>query len=207
MNGFLLLFEDRIKAFWENMPEEEMQALFADILIYANANPQTFCEELASIQFDPLLQPLPIVLEALSKDTDRWGQFYIDILETVLAKTKTAKNPQEMVDNLIEFCLVEYQPKLFVKHIAARLYKELFDDDLYTKCAAISMLPHYLENPVVENKGAIVAEIKQKLANPKWKVRYVAYLALKEAKLLPPKYKLPFVDQLFRLYHGPQSTF
>lgn len=207
MNGFRLIFEDRMKAFWEEMPENEMQSLFNDILVYANANPESFKAELAEFQFDVNLQPLPIILEALSRNTDRWGQFYVDLLDTILAKTKTAKDPQAMIDHLIEYCLVEYHPKLFVKHIAARLHKELLADNLYTKCAAISMLPNYLENPVVEDKEEILAEIKRKLKNPKWQVRYIAYISLKNTKRLPPNYKLSFKDKLLRLYYGPQLTF
>ena len=60
-----------------------MQLLLADILQYANSNSQTFKKELDDIKFDKELLPLPIVLEALSKDTVKWGQFYTDILEDI----------------------------------------------------------------------------------------------------------------------------
>jgi hypothetical protein len=206
MNGFLLIFEDRIKSFWEDMPEAEMQELFADILTYANANPDTFKAELAEVQFNTILQPLPIVLEALSRDTDKWGHFYVYLLEAILDRTKKTNKPQEIVDNLIEFAHIETHPKLFVKHVASRLYQELRDDNLYTKSAAISMLPHYLDNPVVEDKEPILQELQNKLKNPKWEIRYLAYISLKPNRL-PKGYSLPFFDKLLRIYKGRPLTF
>ncbi|RFZ83469.1 hypothetical protein DYU05_15175 [Mucilaginibacter terrenus] len=207
MNGFLLIFEDRIKDFWEKYTEAEMQELFADILTYANANPQAFVKELEQVQFDPVLQPLPIVLEALSRDSDKWGEFFVNLLNTILVKAKSSANPQEMVDNLIEFAHIETHPKLFVKHVAKRLHQELTDDNLYTKSAAISMLPNYLDNPVVVDKEDIIQELQNKLRNPKWQIRYLAYISLKKFNLLPPDYSLSFTDKLLRMYKGRPLTY
>lgn len=188
------------------MPEAQMQELFADVLVYANSNPEAFKKEMAEIQFDPALQPLPVVLEALAGDTDRWGQFYVDLLDTILDKTKKTNHPQDIVDNLIEFAHIETHPKLFVKHVANRLYKELTDDNMYTKSAAISMLPHYLDNPIVEDKEPMLQELHNKLKNPKWHIRYLAYISLKPNKL-PKGYSLPFFDKLLRMYYGRPLTF
>ncbi|OOQ56502.1 hypothetical protein [Mucilaginibacter pedocola] len=207
MNGFLLIFEDRIKTFWEeDMPEAKVQELLNDILVYANSNPEGFKKELAEVQFDYVLQPLPVVLEALAKDSDRWGQFYVDMLEIILERTKKSRRPQDIVDNLIEFAHIETHPKQFVKDIARRLQQELTNDNLYTKAAAISMLPHYLDNPVVEDKGPILHELQNKLKNPKWEIRYLAYISLKPNKL-PKGYRLPFKDKFLRMYRGRPLTF
>ncbi|WP_374948771.1 hypothetical protein [Mucilaginibacter sp.] len=207
MNGFVVIFGDAIKNFWdERLPAESVKKLMADVLLYANANSETFLSELQQIQFSTDLQPLPIVFEALSHDTDRWGSFYVEMLETILTRTKQSNKPQEIIDHLIEYVFIEKQQKPFVQQIAARLHKELFSDNLYTKSAAISMLPNYLKNPVVKDKGLIARNIQTKLVNPKWRIRYTAYISLKPHGLLPKGYKLPFVDALFRIIYGRPFT-
>ena len=207
MNGFLLLFGDSIHRFWDEMPEKEVQKLFANVLSYANANPSAFKREIAEVQFDKDLQPLPIVLEALSRDTDTWGQFYVDLMETVFTRAKNSKDPQVVVDHLIEYAVIEKQPKPFVMQIANRLYRELFSDNIVTKCAAISMLPRYLHNPAIENQKVMVRELQNKLINPKWRIRYMSFISLRKVNLLPKGYTLSFTDVLYRIYYGKPYTF
>ena len=81
MNQFVEQFGNSIKTFWQTGSEEQKQKILADILKYANDNPRIFKQDLEEVQFDKELMPLAVVLEALSKDTDTWGQFYVDTLD------------------------------------------------------------------------------------------------------------------------------
>lgn len=207
MNGFMVLFADRIKAFWDKMPEEDMQKLFADVLVYANTHPETFKREVAEVQFNKQLQPFPIVVEALAKDTERWGDYFVEQMDHIFERAKSSTNPQFVVDHLIEYAQMERDTLPFVKRIVDRLYKELFSDNIITKSAAISILPRYLKNPLVDNQKTMIRELQNKLINPKWRIRYTAYIALKAEKLLPKGFKLSFSDMLLRLYYGRPLTF
>lgn len=207
MNGFKVIFGDRIKLFWEEkLSPSAVRLLLNEVLMYANANADTFTQEIAEIQFDRKLQPLPVVLEALASDTDNWGPFFLETMDMVFDRTKHSDRPQEIVDHLIEFVYIEKQQKPFVQQIVARLHQELFSDNITTKCAAISMLPNYLSNPVVDDKTTIIKDIQSKLVNPIWRVRYTAYITLKKMKLLPKGFQLPVVDSILRIYYGRPYT-
>ncbi|MBD1392899.1 hypothetical protein [Mucilaginibacter glaciei] len=207
MNCFVVIFGERIKKFWdEKLGPDDTRWLLDDILLYANANVATFKEEIAEIQYDKKLQPLPLIFEALAADTDNWGHFFVSMLDAILDRAKKSDKPQEIADHLIEFAFIENQPKPFVQQIAARLYKELYSDNVVTKCAAISMLPNYLHNPIVKDKNLIIRELQTKLINPHWRVRYTAYMMLKRLKLLPNGFKLPVVDAALRIYYGRPYT-
>ena len=205
MNQFVEKFGGAIKRFWKD-PEEKRQILLKDILQYANTNPQKFKEDLEEVQFDETLSPLTIVLEALSKDTDTWGQLYVDTLDKIFEQAKIAAKPQAILSNLMEYAYISEDNKPFVQRIVDRLYKETDSDNLPTKLAAIWLLPSYLVNPVVRNKSSIVNSLQQKLHDKNWKVRYIAYKALGFEDMIPTGHKLSMADQFRKIIFGTPSA-
>jgi hypothetical protein len=189
------------------MPEDEMQKLFADVLVYANTHPETFKKEIAEMQFNKQLQPFPVVVEALAKDTDHWGNYFVEQMDYIFERAKSSTNPQFVVDHLIEYAQIERDTRPYIHQIVARLYKELFSDNMVTKSAAICMLPRYLKNPVIDNQKTMIRELQNKLINPKWRIRYIAFVSLKAEKLLPKGFQLSFADVVQRLYKGRPLTF
>lgn len=206
MNEFSDKFENRIRSFWGETGETEKQLLLDDILQYANANPQTFTVDVNEIRFDKDLLPLPIILEALSKDTANWGQFYVDLLDDIFETAKHAEKPYEILTNLMEFAHIENDDKPFVQKIANRLYNELSSTNLTTKLAAIWTLPGYLHNKFITNRNIMTDALHKLLNDRNWKVRVVTYKALYFEELLPPGYKLAFTDKLFKLILGEPKT-
>lgn len=207
MNHFLDKFNDRIRSFWANSGESEKRRLLRDILIYANSDKQTFTKEIEEIRFDRDLLPLPIVLEALSKDTANWGQFYVDLLDDLFETAKQVENPNEILTYLNEFAYIEDDDKPFVQKIVDRLLQELRSENLETKLAAIYTLPNYLDNKVLENRSALVRPLQQLLTDKNWKVRVATFQALGFEDLIPSGHKLAFKDKLFKLILGDPRTF
>ena len=206
MNQFSNKFGNRIRAFWDRSGETEKKQLLEDILQYANANSQTFKSDIAEIRFDTDILPLPIVLEALSKDTGNWGQFYVDLLDDIFEMAKLAEKPNEILTNLMEFAYIEKDDKPFIQKIADRLHKEINSNNLETKLAAIWTLPSYLDNKTIRNKTIMVDELQQQLTDNNWKVRVVTFKALGFENLLPMGHKLSFKDKLFKLILGDPQT-
>jgi hypothetical protein len=205
MNQFVNQFGDAIKGYWDTASEDQRQQLLKDILQYANTNPQTFRQELEDVQFDNELMPLAIVLEALSNDTDNWGQFYIDTLDAIFKQAKMANKPQDIFNCLMEFAYIEKDHRPFVQSIVDRLHKETDSDNLASKLAAIWTLPAYLANPSVRNKSIITDSLQQKLFDKNWKVRYVAYKSLAFENMLPIGHKLSIGDQIRKVIFGNPS--
>lgn len=114
---------------------------------------------------------LPIISEALSKDTDNWGQFYIDLLNDILETAQQSDKPRDILNNLQEFAYIEKDRRPFVQEIVNRLYKELNSDNIDIKLAAIWTLLNYLDNSSIENKSLIIDKLREQLYDRNWKVR------------------------------------
>jgi hypothetical protein len=206
MNQFLEKFSTPIKSFWETGSEQEKQKLLTDILQYANTNPEKFKQELQEVQFDKELTPLAVVLEALSKDTDKWGQFYVDTLDKIFEQAKVADKPHDILSCLMEFAYIEKDNSPFVQRIVDRLNKETDSDNVSVKLAAIWTLPAYLKNPSIRDKSSITNSLQQKLHDKNWKVRYVAFKSLGYEDMLPDGHKLSMGDQIRKLIFGVPPT-
>lgn len=206
MNQFVDQFGKALQSFWETGSDDERQKLLTDILQYANTNPQTFKRDLEEVQFDNKLMPLAIVLEALSKDTDTWGQFYIDTLEKIFEKAKSSDKPYEILSCLMEFAYIEKDNRPFVQRIVDRLHKEIDSENVSTKLAAIWTLPAYLTNQSIRNKSLIADALRQKLYDKNWKVRYVTFKSLGFENLLPDGYTLSIADRLRKIILGAPPT-
>lgn len=202
MSQFSDKFDERIKGFWEENDEATNHLLLEEILGYANLNPQTFEKEINSVRFDKLSSPLPIILEALSKDTETWGKFYVDLLDDIFKTAKGAKNPNEILNYLQEFAYIENDVKPFVGEIVDKITQELKSEKLELKLAAICMLPNFLNNNSIKNRDSIITSLQVLLQDSNWKVRVVTFKSLGYENLLPLGYKLSFTDKILKLILG-----
>ena len=193
MNQFVNLFENRIKTFWD---DGEDATLHSDVLKYANADPQKFKAELREIQFDEEIDPLPVVLEAFSKDTDKWGSFYVEQLDEILSAAKKAQRPSEVLTYLLELVYIENDDRPFVQQIVDRLHKEINSENSTISRAAIWNLPTFIDNKSIRNRSTVINSLQEKLHDKNWRTRFVAYEALRFENLLPETYKQPLLDRI-----------
>jgi hypothetical protein len=206
MNQFVDQFGNALQSFWETGSDAERQKLLTDIFQYANTNPQTFKRDLKEVQFNNKLMPLPIVLEAFSKDTDTWGQFYVDTLDNIFENAKTSDKPYDILSCLMEFAYIEKDNRPFVQCIVDRLHKEIDSDHVSTKLAAIWTLPAYLTNQSIRNKSLIADSLREKLHDKNWKIRYVTFKSLGFENMLPDGYTLSIADRLRKIILGAPPT-
>jgi hypothetical protein len=201
MNNFVNRFETQIESFWKQ-DKDERKKLLDEILLYANSNQHTFKNEIDQVKFDQDLMALPIISEALSADTEAWGQFYVDLLDDILEAAKQSNNPNDFLEHLENFSYIEDDNRPFVQQIIDRLYKELGSENLHIKLASIWTLPNYLENNSIRNKSSIIDKLRQHLYHENWKVRVVAFKSLGFVDLLPGGYELPLKDKLKKFIFG-----
>lgn len=195
---FLNQFGDRIQNFYQDQ-EQEKQLLLTDILNYANLSPEEFSIQIKEIRYDKKLMPLSIIMEALSKDTDRWGDFYVDILEDIFCRAKQSSAPKQFLMYLSDFGFIERDRKEYIQRIVSIFNRETEAENLAVKLAAIENLGYYLDNDFVKGTGLIIEKLRIKLNDPSWKVRYAAFSALQETGLLRDGDKLRIKDKLMKL--------
>ena len=201
MNEFVTKFKTQIDSFWD-VGEDEKKKVLSAILNYANSNQQKFKSEINQVKFDNKLAPLPIVSEALSVDTENWGQFYVELLDDILEAAKQSNKPNDILNYLQEFAYIEKDSRPFVQKIVDRLYKELDSENLDIKLASIWTLPDYLDNSSIRNKSSIIDKLRHQLNDQNWKVRVVAFKSLGFGNLLPDGHKLSLKDKLTKLILG-----
>ena len=201
MNEFVNKFKTQIDSFWD-VGEDDKKNVLSDILKYANSNQQKFKNEINQIKFDKELMALPIISEALSKDTENWGQFYIDLLDDILETAKQSSKPNDILNSLQEFSYIENDSRPFVQKIVDRLYNELDSENLNVKLASIWTLPNYLDNNSTRNKSSIIDKLQQQLSDKNWKVRVVAFKSLGFENLLSDGHKLSLKDKFTKFIFG-----
>lgn len=203
MNRFVDQYGDGIRRFWDTTATDaEKVKLLADILAYANKHPQQFKIELKEVLFDAEIDPLSVVLEALSKDTDNWGDFFVEILQHIFDAAYATKKADSILFNLTEFYYIENDTRPFVQKIADKLLAELDSPRPDIRVIVIKHILGYLNNPSIKNTTAIVNKLTEKLNDQNWKVRCVAHQYLGLENLLPGGAKLRLSDKLSKLVFG-----
>lgn len=201
MNEFIEKFKTQIEGFWD-LEKEDRKKVLSDILEYANADPQKFIDEVNQVRFDNDSEVFPVISEALSADTDKWGQFYVDQLDDILETAKQSAKPHDILSNLVDFAYIENDSRPFVQEIVDRLYKELDSENLHIRLASIWILPDFFYNDSIRRKNLILEKLQQQLFDKNWKVRVVAFRSLGLENLLPRGYKLSLKDRLAKLIFG-----
>lgn len=207
MNQFSSLFSQRIKNFWSDASEQGKPELLKDILDYANVEPPKFKSELREIQFDKEIDPLPVVFEALSKDTDNWGAFFVEQLDEILKAAQNTRKPSEILTNLMEYAYVEKDNRPFVQQIVEKLHRAIDSENSAVRRAAIWNLPSFMNNGSIRNKSRVIAALQEKLNDRSWKTRFVAFEALRFENLLPEGYKLKLTDKALSTVLGKPYDF
>ncbi|MFN6378366.1 MAG: hypothetical protein ACK4WD_03775 [Flavobacteriales bacterium] len=200
-NLFLRKFGERIDNYWD-VESSEREILRREILEYANANPVKFRREFEAVMFDEDILPLPLVIEVLATDTDNWGDFFVHLLDDILQAARDSDDPNDILSYLQDFDYLDEDPRPFIGDIVKRLERELDGDHLEIECAAIWVIPVFLENPHVRNKEELKRKLVGKLNSPNWKVRVVAFNSLGYTDFLPEGAKLSLMDRIFKRIFG-----
>ena len=206
MNAFVEKFKTDIECFWK-LNENEQNKILRKILSYANSNPKKFIEEINQVKFDRNLTILPLISEALSSETEKWGHYYIDLLDSIIKTAKTTKKPYFILSNVLEYVYIENNTRPFVQKIVTRLYEELKSENIDIRIMAIWQLPDYLTNPSIKNKDSIIKRLQQQLYERHWKIRVSAFESLSVNEIIPDEFKMSFKDKIFKFVLGNPPTY
>jgi len=195
--------ENGDQSFYElDMPEQD--AIFAQIRAYANANKTRFIQEVRTFDLQEELSPLPLVYEAIAKDSDNWSDFYVDEIKRVLDFSLTTDNPKGVLDNLNELVFnLDTADAPHIRKIMDMLGQAVEATNATVRREAIFLVSGILNSDNLKQYHALVSSITARLHDPAWRVRYTAYLALTDANALPAGFKLSLLDRLRWKYLNP----
>lgn len=125
---WLLGLDDR---FWDADKEGRIMIL-KEVLQAADRAPSSFMRVLEPVELDPERSPLPVVLEALSQDTDQWGDYFVALLDRILDRAETATDPAPVLDLLGGYSHSEKDHRPFIQRIVDR-----FVEGLDPRCWAV----------------------------------------------------------------------
>ncbi len=205
MSTFLNQFGAAIENYWSES-DEQQEIILNDILQYAGKNPEAFRSEMKRVIFDEDHSPLSVVFEALSKDTANWSEFFVETLDHLFIEAKKLEDPQFILYDLSAFTYLELDESS-IQRMVDRLYKEINSDIFLIKIAALWTLPSFLTTHSIRNRQRITGSLREKLNDPDWRVRYVAYKSLGYEDLLPEGYKLSIGDRLRKMIYGAPPVY
>ena len=204
----LNLYHDEVNSLSSTLGQEETikyletkrAPILAEMLQYANENPSKFKSEILALLKSEDNLIICHVVEALSKDSENWDTFLIEMVDYIYDEANKAENPQPILENLSYFSFIELEKKLYVQKIADRIYKELNNEKIKIQLASIWVLPFFIENEIIKNKSTMLNSLQDKLYDKNWQVRYVAYTSLGYAKMIPAGFKYSLLDRIRGLF-------
>jgi hypothetical protein len=169
--------------------EQQRESLMA-ILEIANTDPAKLEEAVKNKEFNEE-NHLPILYEALSKDMDRWADFFLIEIKRILDNAKKSKTPKKVLNLLDEFAFID--PDTF-KHRAEFveiLKRELDHKNPIFRYYAVSLLSDFVK----ENDYNAMDKLKRMLGDPNWRIRYWAYVALRDLTKIGRQEQLSLFDR------------
>lgn len=182
----------------------EQDAILAKIRAYANANKSRFTEELRALDLTDELSPLPLIYEAIASDPDNWSDFFCDEIKRVLDFSLTIDKPAAALGNLQELVFnLDTTDAPHIRKMMATLDPYLASAKAMVRREAIFLISGILDSENAIQYQSLVSGILERLKDPDWRVRHLAYLALKDAGALPHGFKPSLLDQLRRQFLNP----
>lgn len=187
-----------------DLDEYEQDAILAQIRTYANENKSRFTKEVRALDLTDELSPLPLIYEAIASDPDNWSDFFCDEIKRVLDFSLTIDKPAATLDNLQELIFnLDTTDAPHIRKMMVTLGPYLASAKAIVRREAIFLISGILNSENAKDYPSLVSGIVERLKDPDWRVRHLAYLALKDAGALPDGYKPFLLDQLRRQFFNP----
>ncbi len=171
-----------------DLSKAEQEKLLDDILLFANSNKTeliNFCHRTEPGQFCTL----ELVYEALAKDTETWGDFIYDEFKRIIEGAKTSADPFLYTSCLdVGFCFGNKNAP-YAQRIISLLAGELDSPLDGLRHRVLWFLSDWVAEGNELKHASIIEKMADKIRDPNWKIRYLAYILLKERQL-PSGYKL-----------------
>jgi len=194
MNKDLL---EQLDVFYE-LEEQEQEAVLAEVLLVANSDKEAFAKEIQQADFDEVIH-LPIFYEAMSRDMGNWADFFLSEFKRVLSIAKSSQTPADVLCHLDEFVFILFEDFKYRNEFAKILKQELSNSIPVFRYYALSLLPEFAD----ENDYEMISQFRAMLHDQNWKIRYWAYLSLRDLDHLESGDKLSFLDKFKAKYFNP----
>lgn len=170
-----------------DLPEEEEEKAFAEILRMAGEQPDELKEIVKELEQDEI----SFVYEALALDMDNWSDFFLDEVKRILEKAKQSYEPERVLTYFDEFIFIEPEEFKHSDQLVALMKDELDNENPAFRYWSMSLIADFME----EGDYITTKLIEKRLLDTDWRVRYWAYVILKESRE-KGRYKLSFLDKI-----------
>ena len=200
MNALLKKHGDSFKLYSESSTAIQ-NIIRHELLEYATSQPEVFQRELEEVILADEFDVLPIVLEALMINPDRWEPLYIRLLDLIFQRASQAKDTEEAqiyLLYLIDFTFIAEIEHPLAHPIANRIYQEIDNTNESIQIKAMEALTEFLSNQTVQNREEILTSLQRKLYHRNPRLKFAVHDALAAAGLLPQGFRLSLLDRIKR---------
>lgn len=189
--------KQKIAHFYDIESESERDALIAEIVKYAEGqNAEQFALEVRATFEQVSLSGIGIVYEALSKNPEKWSNFFLEEFRRAFQSAEKAQSPFDILDALEETCFVDGSKLPSRDDIIALLSDYLTNQNPIIRFKAILLLGDWIKKDNKSKHSKTIHKLTNRLEDSHWKVRHAAKIALEEWSRLPKGYRMGLMDRL-----------
>ena len=178
-----------------------------NILNYASSTPEEIViKEIRDNYIQDIDSGMDVIYFALSSKPDKWIRFFAEEYERAFLASETSNNPYEYLEVLESIGWKENKKHEFINKIIETLAKYLNHSNDAIRFKAIWLLGDWLVEGNENKYPNIIRELRNKLQDDNWRIRWVAQETLKDIKQLPKDYKMGLLDR-FRVKFLDQYKF
>jgi hypothetical protein len=178
-----LLDLDKEQDYFMSLSSEQEETYLTEILAFANKNRSAIIDYCMKIE-PTMFCSLEVVYEALSKDSDNWGEFIYEEFKRIFSGAKKSIDPFQYTRCLDIGLCFEEKNKPFVDKIINLLAVELDSPVDALRHRALMFLSDWIDDEDSSKYRSVMDKMLTKLRDSNWKIRYYTYYLLKDRSLL-----------------------
>lgn len=196
--------KEKIANFWDIEEDSERNMLVEKIRHYAASKDESeFIKEVRQTFEQINFSGISVIYEALSKNPQKWGRFFKEEYERAFKSAERSENPFDILECLEEISFVEESKTSYNAEIINVLSNYLTSPNDVLRYKSIWLLGNWLTKENSKNYPQIVTEIKNKLNDRHWKIRYIAKGVLEDIGRLPDGYSMNSLDKIRGKIYNP----
>lgn len=189
--------KEEIVNFWEIEDESERERLIEEVRKYSETKNENELKLEIRENFKQVnLSGIGVIYEALSKNPQKWSNFFKEEYERAFESAIKSDNAFEILECLQEISFVEESKLESRDEIIEILERHLSHEKDSIRYKAIWYLGDWISNDNRSKYNHIIKNITYKLKDKNWKIRYATKLILEDMNKLPTDFKLGFMDKL-----------
>ncbi len=184
--------------FFDGKTEEEQLRIIEEVRQYSEVQTvEDFKAEFRALFEQKNLSGIGVIYEAISKNTHKWSDLYLEEFERGFQAASQSPSPFEVLESLEELCYPEKENVKTQDEIIQLLGSYLNHEKPALRFKAIWYLGDWITENIKEKHSNLIQKIKQMLkSDSNWRVRYVASLILIDWKEFPKNHKSSLIHKL-----------